>query len=89
MEKLNYGTQNKNYSSLKRDNTIEILFSTLDFKSGYQEVEMQPQYTEKTAFRIRDAIRQFYVISFGLYNAPATFERVMKVCCNTWTEKSN
>lgn len=47
-------------------------FSTLDFKSRYWQVGIQPK--ENTAITTNCDLYQFTVIPFGLYNAPATFE---------------
>lgn len=53
------------------------LFSTIDLKSGYWQIEMEPEAREITAFAIGNELWQFTVMPFGLCNAPATFIRVM------------
>ena len=81
--KLNDVTHKDSYPLPRIDESIEALsgakwFSTLDLKSGYWQVELDPQDKEKTAFSLGSGLWQFTVMPFGLANAPATFERLME-----------
>ncbi|GBM65989.1 Transposon Ty3-G Gag-Pol polyprotein [Araneus ventricosus] len=83
--KLNEITIKDSYPLPRIDDTLDALngsqwFSTLDLKSGYWQVEIQPEDKEKTAFTTGQGLWQFKVMPFGLCNAPATFERLMEDC---------
>ena len=82
--KLNNLTLKDSYPLPRIDESLDALrgskwFSTLDLQSGYFQVEMDPADAEKTAFTTICGLYQFKVMSFGLCNAPATFERMMEI----------
>ncbi|GBN24711.1 Transposon Ty3-I Gag-Pol polyprotein [Araneus ventricosus] len=71
------------YPLLRIDDTLDALngsqlFTTLDLKSRYWQVEIQPEDKENTAFTTGQGLWQFKAMPFGLCNAPATFERLME-----------
>ena len=54
-------------------------FTKLDLKASYWQVELKEEDKAKTAFNVENL--GFYVgsrMSFGLCNAPATFQRLME-----------
>jgi hypothetical protein len=53
------------------------IFTTLDLKSGYWQLEVAPEDREKTAFSCHRGHFEFNRVSFGLTNAPAVFQRAM------------
>ena len=54
------------------------MFSSLDIRSGYWQIDLAPEDKTKTVFTIGQGLWQFQVMLFGLCNAPATFERLIE-----------
>ena len=83
---LNNRTIKDAYSLPRIEETLDCLngakiFTSLDLKSGYWQVEMEEESKPLTAFTV-GPLRFFECerMPFGLTNAPATFQRLMESC---------
>ena len=81
--KLNDVTKKDSYPLPRIDDSLDVLgkanyFSTLDLASGYWQIPLTDEAKEKSAFCTNSGLWQFTVMSFGLTNAPATFQRLME-----------
>jgi hypothetical protein len=57
--------------------TVQV-YSSMDLKSGYWQIPMDPAFKHLTALATPDgATYQYRVMPFGLKNAPATFQKRM------------
>ena len=55
------------------------IFSTIDLKSGFHQILVNPEDCQKTAFICHRGLFEFVRMPFGLANGPAHFQRVMDI----------
>ena len=82
--KVNAVTKKDVYPLPRIDDILNTLsearyFSTLDFASGFWQIEMDPVTREKSAFVTHHGLHEFVRMPFGLCNALVPFQRLMQV----------
>ena len=82
--KLNAVTKKDAYPLPHIGGTLDALsgskwFSCLDLSAGFNQVEMDPNSKEYTAFNTHQGLYQYKVLPFGLCNSPPTFQRLMEL----------
>ena len=80
--KLNEITVKNKYPLPRIDELIQkwkgcLFFSALDIRSGYYNIRMREDDEWKTAFITNRGLFESLVMTFGLTNAPATFQTMM------------
>ena len=79
---LNSVTKKDTYPLPRSDELLDRLhgarwFTSLDLQSGCHHIRMDPADVPETAFQTHKGLFEFKVLSCGLTNAPAAFQRVM------------
>ena len=68
--------------------TGQAYYCFLDGYSGYNQIAVDPRDQEKTAFTCPFGVFAYRRMSFGLCNAPTTFQRCMLAIFSDMVEKN-
>jgi hypothetical protein len=88
---LNKATVKNRYPLLRIDDLFDCLsgtkvFSGINLRSGYYQIQIAKGDKEKTACRTRYGSYEFFVMPFGLTNAPTTFCTLMNDIFWEWLD---
>ena len=59
-----------------------VYFPKLDLRLGYHHIIMKEEDIHKTTFRTHEGYYEFLVMTFGLTNAPSTFQVLVNSIIN-------
>ena len=89
LRKLNSHSIKDAYSLPRIEESLDclngaIIFTSLDLKAGYWQVEMEENSIQYITFTVGPlGFYKCVCMPFGLTNAPATFQRLMESCLGT------